>query len=271
MKPIVMKWINTAWFVVMIAVTALANILPIGVGNTGEVSVMYPNLFSPAPVTFGIWLIIYLFMAFFVVFQWEILDEGKYSKEVVSAVGPWFSMSCLLNTAWIFVWHFNVIWLSLILIAALLASVTVIVKTISKANVSGKITNIVKIGFDIYFGWLIAATIANISVYLVSIGWNGFGISQTVWTVIILIIGAFIGLAVSGSGDRWAASLAMVWAYVGILIKHIGQSGYVGRYPAVITAAFIGIMILLIPVCTNIMCRKQCNSTSKEEEAEEAE
>jgi hypothetical protein len=42
--------------------------------------------------------------------------------------------------------------------------------------------------FSIYFGWITVATIANITVFLVSIGWAGFGISDFIWTCIILFI-----------------------------------------------------------------------------------
>ena len=42
-------------YLVMVAVNALANILPIGGMNTGAVSDSYPNLFAPAGITFSIW------------------------------------------------------------------------------------------------------------------------------------------------------------------------------------------------------------------------
>ena len=44
----------------VIAVNAAANIVPLGGYNTGELSAMYPTGFTPAGRTFGIWSLIYL-------------------------------------------------------------------------------------------------------------------------------------------------------------------------------------------------------------------
>ena len=56
-------------FIGMVAVNALANALPLNGVNTGQVSALYPNLFTPASYTFGIWGLIYLMLAVYTVFQ----------------------------------------------------------------------------------------------------------------------------------------------------------------------------------------------------------
>ena len=45
-----------------------------------------------------------------------------------------------------------------------------------------------------YFGWITVATIANITVFLVTLKWNGFGIPDFIWTVFILLVGMIIGI-----------------------------------------------------------------------------
>ena len=45
------KIITAVTFAAMVAVNALANILPINGVNTGQVSDAYPNLFAPASIT----------------------------------------------------------------------------------------------------------------------------------------------------------------------------------------------------------------------------
>jgi len=54
--------LNWIFFVSVILVNALANILPINGYNTGQVSGFYPNYFVPAGFTFSIWGIIYLLL-----------------------------------------------------------------------------------------------------------------------------------------------------------------------------------------------------------------
>lgn len=72
-----MKWANTVSFAVMLTVNMLANLIPLNGKTTGEVSESYPNLFTPVPITFAIWAVIYLFMGAFVIWQWA----GKTSDE----------------------------------------------------------------------------------------------------------------------------------------------------------------------------------------------
>ena len=56
---IIITWLL---FVGVIAVNALANILPINGYNTGQISAFYPNAFVPAGFTFSIWGVIYLLL-----------------------------------------------------------------------------------------------------------------------------------------------------------------------------------------------------------------
>ena len=58
---------------------------------------------------------------------------------------------------------------------------------------------LVRLPFSVYFGWVTVATIANITVWLVSIDWDGFGLSEPAWAVLIIAVGAVIGTAVIGT------------------------------------------------------------------------
>lgn len=248
MKMTALKWTNTGFFLAMVLINALANLIPIGIGATGAVSAKYPNLFTPAPVTFSIWGVIYVMMAAFVLYQWGLFDHGTYSGEILKAVGPFFAISCALNIAWIFTWHFDAIGLSLICIAGLLVSL--IILNLRLDTVKGNTLSffMADAGFQIYLGWIIAAVIANVSVFLVSIGWNRFGLSETLWTFIILIVGALIGAAPAIFGGKWLTTLAVLWAYSGILIRHVGMKGLAGQYPLPIAAAITGVAVMLVAI-----------------------
>lgn len=144
----IIKWANTVLFAAMLTVNMLANLIPLNGKTTGEVSEIYSNLFTPAPITFAIWAVIYLFMGAFVIWQWA----GKTSGEYVRSVGIWFALTCVFNTAWVFAWHYDAILLSMIFIAGLLLSLIMI-------NVRLKVPDdvfvariIAKDGFEIYFG-----------------------------------------------------------------------------------------------------------------------
>lgn len=174
-----LKWVNTGAFMAMIAVNALAELLPIGEKTTAEISAMQESLFTPAPVTFAIWGVIYLMLFFFVIWQHGLLDEDGQSTVVRERIGPWFAVSCALNIAWIFLWHYQQFGLSVVCIAALLLVLILIVKQLDRLKENSSRVQMVtaNAAFSLYFGWIIAATIANISFYLKYIHWNMWSLS----------------------------------------------------------------------------------------------
>lgn len=246
-----MKWINTIAFGAMVIVNALADLIPIGGNTTGEVSAAYPTLFTPAPVTFAIWGLIYLMMLFFVIYQWR--GKGE-NGSVVQEIGPWFAVSCIMNIAWIFSWHLGAIELSVIYIIGLLVSLAAVERSLGFVTQGGLTRRAaVDLGFELYFGWIIAATIVNVSAALVKLQWDGFGRSDEFWTVVMLLVGAIIACIVVITEGRWMSALAVIWAYTGILIRHFSAGGFAGRYPVVIAAAFIGIAAMTACVFVEIL------------------
>ncbi len=149
-----LKWINTIAFLAMVGVNVAANIIPIGGNTTGEVSQAYPNLFTTAPVTFGIWGVIYLLMLVFVLFQWGFIGNRVFSGPIREEIGVAFAISCILNIAWIISWHFRQIELSTFIIVLLLVCLIVISKRIDRLYGSFMTHLMVNVGFDIYFGWM---------------------------------------------------------------------------------------------------------------------
>ena len=158
-----------------------------------------------------------------------------------------------MNIGWIFSWHYEVTWLSMIFMLGLLLSLIIITLKLSPSNIEyatdmQSVPFLVKIciyGFDIYLGWIVAATIANMSVLLVKMNWNRFGLSEEFWTVIVLAVGAIIGMLFIITRQKYLTSLAIIWAYCGILIKHISPSGYGGSHPIIITVTILGMFMIL--------------------------
>ena len=266
------KILNLVFFIMMIGINALANLLPLGIGSTGAISNKYPNLFTPAPITFSIWGVIYILVGVFVIYQLGAFGDPTYAQRLTALIGPWFVISCIMNICWLFSWHYDTIWLSVIFIICLLISLIILntkINPIAIANYDDynpkaglkqlgdditvfvdpkKLPFIIKlsiIGFDIYLGWICVATIANISVFLKKIKWSGFGISEQIWTLVILLVVALLGVLFIANKEKYFSSAAIAWACCGILIKHISQAGYAGKYPLVITVTIISIVIIL--------------------------
>lgn len=240
-----LKWVNTAAFLAMITVNALANLIPIGGKTTGQISDAYPNLFTPAGISFSIWGIIYVLTGVFILYQWGVFGNAAAGDRLVKNIGALFAISCAANILWILCWHSSAFGPSVLCIAALLASLAAIQQLAGESPPTDFAGTASVIGFGIYFGWIIAATIANVSVWLAASGWDRLGLPETFWTVAVIVIGAAIGALTVTVGRNRAAGAAIIWAYAGILIKHISAAGYAGKYPSVIAAAVTGIVCVL--------------------------
>jgi hypothetical protein len=235
-------------YVAVIVVNYLAVALPINGKNTGELSDAYPNLFTPAGITFSIWGLIYLLLLLYVLFSlgWLPIKPTKAKTSLYNRTGWLFVASSCLNIAWIFAWHYELIPLSVIIMVALLISLIMIADTVNKHDLTSSEKPFLCLPFSVYFGWITVATIANITVFFVSIGWDGWGISDHIWTILVLIAGLVIGALRAIKDKKPPYLLVLIWAYIGIWIKHASASGFNGAYPSIIWTTIVCIALFAI-------------------------
>ncbi len=239
-------------YVVMIMMNVAANALPINGRSTAAVSDAYPNLFAPAGITFAIWGVIYLLLAGYVLYQVGFFPDRSITASSAAhlatqeRVAVLFTLSSLVNAAWILSWHYELILLSTVLLLVMLGLVAAIVSMLTAARLSGRDRWLIRLPFSVYFGWLTVAAIANITVLLVSIGWDGFGIPAATWAAVIIGVGAIIGVVVVLRNQDVAYGLVLIWAYLGIVIKHTSVSGFAGAYPVVIAVTVVSMVVIAL-------------------------
>lgn len=233
-------------FLCMVAVNILANSIPINGKNTGQVSDSYGNLFAPAGITFSIWGVIYVLLALYVLYQFGFLRlNQKVSLDLVfNTIGPAFILSSLANSVWIFSWHYDMIALSMGLMIVILLCLLTIINMLKRVELNTRGKVFVKVPFSIYFGWITIATIANATTLLVSIGFDGLGIDEYYWTIVILVVGLVIGAATTYLNKDIAYGAVIIWAYAGIWIKHASSDGFGGTYPLITYTAVLSIAVL---------------------------
>ena len=205
--------LSLVFFAGMVYVNYLANSLPINGKTTGQLSDSYPNLFVPSGITFSIWGIIYLLLAAYCIAQFL-----PASKDLGKAINWLFVLSCVLNGLWIVAWHYQKLPVSLLIMIGLLA-VLILINLQIKDLPGG----LLKATFGIYLGWICIATIANFTALLVDIGWGGFGLSQSAWTVIMIAVGALIVAVTILKTNNPFIGLSVIWAFVGIILKRSGD------------------------------------------------
>jgi translocator protein len=205
--------------VLVLVVNFLANALPINGVTTGEVSDQFPILFVPAGYVFSIWGLIYLALIGFVIYS--LLPKGRKDQRI-DAIAGWFVASNLFNTAWVFLWHYQQFVLTLIPIFGLLVSLILIYLRlqVGKKPHSWIDKLLVAAPFSIYLGWATVAVVANVSQALYFIGWRGEPLTMPFWTVLMLLIASILGVLMIFLRKEVAYPLVLVWAFVGIWVKH---------------------------------------------------
>ena len=213
---------NIILFAAVIVINYLATSLPIWWNTTGALSDMYPNLFTPAGLTFSIWGLIYLSLLGFVV--WQIVDlYKKNSKNITQKIWIWFVLSCVTNIWWIFAWHYQLVWLSVIIMILFLIILIVIS---NKILIWKKLWTrwdklLVQIPFSLYLGWISVATIANVSTFLVNIWWNARWMSDIFWTTVVIVVAALLAIIDLYKKYNIIFAIVVIRAFIGIIIKRV--------------------------------------------------
>jgi len=246
-------------YVLMIAVNAAATMLAINDVTTSEISDRYASLFTPAGITFSVWGLIYAALLVYTVYQTgSVWKHTPQQSKVVAHINWLYILSCLANAAWIVCWHYEKIALSLIVMLILLAILVVIYLRIHAMLRTGSSRSqklCVLAPFSLYLGWITVAAIANVSALLVGIGWNGFGISQPVWTVVMMLLAVFVTLMVQRQYRDMIFTAVVIWALAGILIKHI--TVYKMAYTLILVAGVMSIAALLIGIVLIFSSKKR--------------
>ncbi len=229
--------LNILALVAVLTVNALANILPINGMNTGQISDLYPSLFTPAGFTFSVWSVIYLSLIVFSIAQIKIKDK-PYFKEL----SLWFLLSCVANASWILVWHHLFIAASVVIMLVLLYSHTRIFLLLQKNNLSRREWFLILLPFIFYLSWICVATIADVSALLISIHWTGGFLSSTYWTLVMIGIAAALGLYIAFQFKEPAFLLVLMWAFFGIYSKWTGTENNPIVYSALISIVILGIV-----------------------------
>ncbi|KQO18003.1 tryptophan-rich sensory protein [Paenibacillus sp. Leaf72] len=241
------RWLNAFGLLIVIVVNALAVTLPLGGKTTAQLAAQYPIQFMPAGYAFSIWSLIYLLLAGFVIYSF--LPSGRASR-LPSQIGILFFVSCLFNAAWIFAWQYEKVYASVFIMLALLITLIAIY---TRARTPGWQTAttgerfFVELPFSLYLGWISVATIVNITSALYKSGWQGFGLSETGWTIILLAVAAMLALIIGWSYRDAAFVAVFIWAFIAIIVKQQEHDAIVFSTLAVtiVLALFIVLLLLL--------------------------
>jgi len=234
--------VNVVAVIATLVVNGLANALPFNGRSTGAISDSFHVYFVPAGYVFAIWGVIYIGLLAFAVFQ---ALPSQAANPRLRRVGYLFALSCLLNMAWLFLWHYEQFLLTIVVMLLLLLSLIAIylLLGIGRGQVSRAEAWCVRATFSVYLGWITVATLANATDVLNYLGWNGAGLQPALWAAILLLVAAAITVAVIFTRGDVGYTLVIVWAYIGIAVKQAATS-LVAVTAAVLVVAIVAALVL---------------------------
>jgi benzodiazapine receptor len=246
----ILKPANIIFYILTIVVNSLAGgTTLIGGKLTAAVSDSNPTLITPAGYVFSIWSIIYILLGAFVIYQ---ALPSRSNRGFTERIGWLFVLSSIVNIVWIFFWQFEYLAVSVVLIFLLLASlIGIYVRLgIGKSKVGLADRLFVHLPFSVYLGWITVASIANVATALVSLNWDGGGISPEIWAILVVAVALVITALMLIIRKDIAYSLVIIWALVGIAVKQSGNQTIVMLTE--ISAVIVAVMLIATIIISKV-------------------
>ena len=167
---------------------------------------------------------------------------AQRSNPRFSAAAPWVIANMIFNGFWTVIFGQEWIALATLVIMADLLTLYKIMDAlgINRVRVSPVETWLARVPFSIYFGWLTVATTVCIAFFLKANGFDAFGLGESTWAVVILIVALGIGATVFNKYRSVAYMLVFTWAYYAISV----QTKVVPTVPIVALVGAVGAAVL---------------------------
>lgn len=238
MNPKLLIAINIVTFIVMIILNSFAGAGAINGNSVGDIGNMYTNIISPAGYAFSIWGLIYLELILFIGFQFY--DLINNNSNYIKKTGLWFALTNIANSAWILIWVNNMIGLAAIVLLVLLFGLVQLVYKLDLEIWDAPLKEMFFVWWPIvvYFGWVLIASVQNITIFISSLQ-IGLLENNTGIAIVLLGVVTLIYVALIRTRNLREASLVAVWAFVAIFFDQRTE------FPLVAYSALIYSAILL--------------------------
>lgn len=226
-KPTVIRQIVTLVSIVAaFGMNIFANVNPPNGLTIGQISNKFFSniLITPANYAFAIWGIIYIGLISLAIYQ---ALPAQRNNLLLQQIGYKLAIASIAQIAWVFCFLYRQYAASflamLCILLSLIAAYLCLPFKQDMVRISKKDKWLIRTPISIYLSWISVATIVNGATVLQSSQWNGWGISAEIWTVIMLLLAAFITHLISIPRlDFWYAGV-FIWALIAISINNAEQ------------------------------------------------
>ena len=245
-KPVIIRQILTLISILAaFGINIWVNLNPPNGLTIGEVSqdIFNDVKITPASYAFAVWGLIYLGLISFAVYQ--VLPAQK-NDLLLRKIGYKIAIASIAQIIWVFCFLYGQYPASMI---AMLCILLPLIGAYWSLPFKSRITRwqrwLIRTPIGVYLAWISVATILNGSLVLEYWQWNGWGISDTIWTVIMLLIAGLITHFVVLPRLDFAYAGVFVWAAVAIAVKNSDSIPIAGMA----IGLSIALIVLLISFC----------------------
>ena len=253
------QWLTLIAIFVAFAVNVLSNFFPLNGLTIGEISnILFSEVkIIPANYAFAIWGLIYLGLFGLAIYQ--VLPSQRDNPRLRD-MRDYLIMACLAQIIWVWVFLSRFFLPSLIAMVGILLALIAgyLSLNIGEEKVPKWERWFVNAPMSIYLAWIGVATIVNVAIFLESVGWNGWGISPEVWTVVLLIVAGIVAVLMRINYQETAFPLVFLWAIIAIAVRQFNES------LIVLTALGVSLAISLVGLSSTVSSHSQVSESSVE-------
>lgn len=188
--------------------------------TVGEISDQTRNAFTPATWAFSIWGLIYAALIAMGIFGVRRAFTTGRAQAFVEQLGAPFALAQVACIAWLAAWLTGRFTLSFLLMSVLLASLYLCIRRLDmeRWDAPWSIIALVWWPISLYFGWITAAWLANLSAWAVALGSD---LPTTAgWAIALAVALTLLHLALIARRNMREASMVAVWALVAVGARH---------------------------------------------------
>lgn len=230
-----LRYLNALIFIAMIYVNYSIGFVT---------SIESNSLFTPSNYVFKIWILIYILLFLFVIYQ---VLPSQRDNEYIENIGVLFILTSLLNILWLIAWNKQEYFAAWLILLIYFISLSIVYSTldIGKCCVSLFDRLLIQIPFSVYYAWITVAFIANtiVVVNYYNIFDNNYELLFTLGAVIVTV--AF-GVILTSNNNDIVFLFVLIWALIGIIRRHYGSMNIISIVVAV------GVIILLFQSYLNL-------------------
>ena len=201
--------------------------------TVADVSAKYPSLLTPAGYAFAIWGLIYGSTLLYAVVA---LLPSQLSVRMHDRVAPWLVLTNALASLWISLFSAEYLGPSLLVIGAVLTSVSMMYAIVSEHLNSEQLSRWWRVPFGLWLGWIGIATLSNLGTALSAVGWNGWPLSSSVGAALLLGAAGLAALGVDILFLDPVVPFVVSWAAIAIAVEHWHDSTLVALMAMAVAA-----------------------------------